>query len=159
MHQNPEPLHDIHEYGHDVYSIKLIITNFTKMHGTAPCEINLYIPSLLLPLSNNDVVGNLKVTLTPCYPNAIPEEENTKTSFLGYQMVNGGYVLGVNGYLDNQDTLTLRLTSWNANNGVNDTSAYISSFEEAMNNYDFLKISYSVHELSRDIEEVKDNYR
>ncbi len=158
MHQEPVRLYDVYDYYSDQNNVKLLIIDFTKTHGVAPCEINLYIPSALLPGLNDDFIGNLKVNLTPYYPN-VDSTVDAKVVFLGYQMVEKGFMLCVQGFLNSLDNLELKLRSWNIFNGEDNTPNYIITFEQSRASDENLKISYSVHEISRDIIEVKDTFR
>ena len=160
MHQEPEPLHPVYDYGSDEYNINLTIIDFVKTYGIAPQEINLYIPSLLLPNANDDIPGIVKVTLTPCYPrnNSVLGTPGHPI-YLGYQVCELGVALTIKGEVDKNDTLTLHLSAFKISTSEDITTIYIELFNNVLNREPDIGIYYSVSEVSRTIAEIVDNYR
>ena len=160
MHQEPKQLYPVYDYSNDEFHVILTIIDFVKTYGIAPQEINLYIPSLLLPNANDDIPGIVNITLTPCYPKgSLVMGTPGHPIYLGYQVCELGHVLRIVGEVDENDTLHLYLSDFKVSSWEDVTAGYIQAFNINLEQEPDIGIYYSVSEVSRTIAEIVDNYR
>ena len=164
MIDTPAQLYDVYDYGSEVdHGISLILNDFTKINGESPCEIDLYIPSTLLPMANDDIIGGIKLTLFPCYQGGgdyLTPNERKYPVYLAYQVIEKGYVIKAQGSFINDNAVEIWLSAFEVANGyVDNTNDYIQLFFTKKEANEDAIIMYSVRKMPTSIKKMRDSYR
>lgn len=164
MKDTPAQLYEVYDYGSEVdRGISLTLNDFTKIHGEGPCEIDLYIPSILLPMANDDIIGGIKLTLFPCYQGGgdyMTPEERKYPVYLAYQVIEKGYVIKAQGSFINDNVVQIWLSGFEIATGyVDNTNDYIQLFFSRQETNEDAIIMYSVRKMPTSIKRMRDTYR